>query len=456
MREMFDTIAPRYDLVNRIMTFRLDVAVAPPDRPTPSACPPARRCSTSPPAPATSASSCAGAAFRPVSVDLSFGMLAADRSGAPRVQADVLRLPVPDACVDGVTCGFALRNLVGPRGLLRRAGPGRAPRRPHRPARGGHAAEPGAARWGHGLYFGKVVPVHRWPAVRPGRLPLPAEERRLPARARTRCSRRSAQPGSPTSTSDCCRAASPSSLTGDPADVTGGATRTVVDSSATSTSTRVAGGDGYLFVRDGVGLAGRGVAARVAVADAAEVLADDRARRRGRSAGHRAGRLRRAAVPARARPASSSCPRSSSGKDPDGTPVDHARSTAPTPTSRRLRRPARRRWRRLHVAPGLRPRRLPGGRRRRPRRGPGRAARQGRARPRRRGRGRAADRRARRPAAACGHVRVELPLLGRRLRRRQPRAARGRHGDVVRSHPLAGTTPRTGDPARRRPARRRS
>ncbi|MCU1368228.1 MAG: menaquinone biosynthesis methyltransferase, partial [Ilumatobacteraceae bacterium] len=25
MRQMFDTIAPRYDLINRIMTFRLDV-----------------------------------------------------------------------------------------------------------------------------------------------------------------------------------------------------------------------------------------------------------------------------------------------------------------------------------------------------------------------------------------------------------------------------------------------
>ena len=25
VREMFDTIAPRYDLVNRVMTFRLDV-----------------------------------------------------------------------------------------------------------------------------------------------------------------------------------------------------------------------------------------------------------------------------------------------------------------------------------------------------------------------------------------------------------------------------------------------
>lgn len=35
----------------------------------------------------------------------------------------------------------------------------------------------------------------------------------------------------------------------------------------------VAGGDGYLFVRDGVGIAGRGVAARVPFADVAEVLA---------------------------------------------------------------------------------------------------------------------------------------------------------------------------------------
>lgn len=35
----------------------------------------------------------------------------------------------------------------------------------------------------------------------------------------------------------------------------------------------VAGGDGYLFVRDGVGVAGRGVAARVALADAPALLA---------------------------------------------------------------------------------------------------------------------------------------------------------------------------------------
>ncbi|MFI0527918.1 MAG: hypothetical protein ACH37H_17570, partial [Ilumatobacteraceae bacterium] len=35
----------------------------------------------------------------------------------------------------------------------------------------------------------------------------------------------------------------------------------------------VARGDGYLFVRDGVGIAGRGAAARVPLADVAAVLA---------------------------------------------------------------------------------------------------------------------------------------------------------------------------------------
>ena len=39
-------------------------------------------------------------------------MLAADHSNAPRAQADILRLPFPDSSVDGVTCGFALRNLL--------------------------------------------------------------------------------------------------------------------------------------------------------------------------------------------------------------------------------------------------------------------------------------------------------------------------------------------------------
>ena len=111
VREMFDAIAPRYDMVNRIMTFRLDVrwrrkavrslglrhgaVVLDLASGTGDLCVDLRR-----------------AGLVPVSMDLSFGMLFADRSGAPRCQADILRLPVGDASVDGATCGFALRNLV--------------------------------------------------------------------------------------------------------------------------------------------------------------------------------------------------------------------------------------------------------------------------------------------------------------------------------------------------------
>ena len=111
VRSMFDAIAPRYDLVNRIMTFRLDVRWR-------------RRAvrDLALPAGSTVLDLASGtgdlcvdlrrAGLVPVSMDLSFGMLSNDRSGAPRAQADILRLPVPDGAVDGVICGFALRNLV--------------------------------------------------------------------------------------------------------------------------------------------------------------------------------------------------------------------------------------------------------------------------------------------------------------------------------------------------------
>src|SRR3546814_18536359 len=49
---------------------------------------------------------------RPIGADLSFGMLAAARTDAPLVHGDGLQLPFADGALDGVTCGFALRNFV--------------------------------------------------------------------------------------------------------------------------------------------------------------------------------------------------------------------------------------------------------------------------------------------------------------------------------------------------------
>lgn len=156
VRDMFDAIAPRYDLVNRVMTFRLDVRWR-------------RRTvrDLALPAGAVVVDLAAGtgdlcidlreAGLVPISVDLSYGMLAADRSGAPRAQADILHLPVPDAAVDGVTCGFALRNLTDLAVFFTELA------RVVRP--GGRIAllDVGVPRnrlirFGNGVYFGKVVP----------------------------------------------------------------------------------------------------------------------------------------------------------------------------------------------------------------------------------------------------------------------------------------------------------
>jgi demethylmenaquinone methyltransferase/2-methoxy-6-polyprenyl-1,4-benzoquinol methylase len=156
VQNMFDAIAPRYDLVNRIMTFRLDtrwrkLAV--------------RKLALSRGARVLDLASGTGdlcvdlrkAGLHPLSFDMSFGMLAADHSNAPRVQADILRLPIASESVDGVTCGFALRNLVDLNVFF------------HEIARvtksGGRIALLDVStptnpiiRWGNSVYFGKVVP----------------------------------------------------------------------------------------------------------------------------------------------------------------------------------------------------------------------------------------------------------------------------------------------------------
>lgn len=156
VREMFDAIAPRYDLVNRIMTFRLDVRwrrTAVNRLALPSG-------STVIDLAAGTGDLCidlARAGLRPLAFDLSLGMLRADRSAAPRVQADILRLPLPDASVDGATCGFALRNLVELPAFFAELA------RVVRPSGRVALLDVGVPRnrlirWGHGIYFGRVVP----------------------------------------------------------------------------------------------------------------------------------------------------------------------------------------------------------------------------------------------------------------------------------------------------------
>jgi demethylmenaquinone methyltransferase/2-methoxy-6-polyprenyl-1,4-benzoquinol methylase len=156
VRSMFDAIAPRYDLVNRVMTFRMDVAwrtrtvreLGLPDGSLVAdlACGTGDFCRE-----------LQKQGLRPIGFDLSFGMLAAARTSAPLAEADALALPVPDSSLDGVTCGFALRNLVELDGFFAELA------RTVRP--GGRiaileVAEPPNRflRWGHSIYFGSIVP----------------------------------------------------------------------------------------------------------------------------------------------------------------------------------------------------------------------------------------------------------------------------------------------------------
>ena len=104
VREMFDAIAPRYDLVNRVMTFRLDVRWR---RKTVDLLALAKGATVADLAAGTGdlCADLASAGHHPLAFDLSYGMLAAATVDAPRVQADILRLPLPDGAVDGATCG---------------------------------------------------------------------------------------------------------------------------------------------------------------------------------------------------------------------------------------------------------------------------------------------------------------------------------------------------------------
>ncbi len=157
VRGLFDTISPRYDLVNRVMTFGMDVgwrrrAVRELRLPGGAlvldlACGTGDLCVE-----------LIKRGYRAVGFDFSHGMLVNARTDAALVEADILTLPVRDGGAEGVTCGFALRNVVSLPGLFEELG------RVVRP--GGRialldASEPDnrVVRAGHGVYFNKAVPL---------------------------------------------------------------------------------------------------------------------------------------------------------------------------------------------------------------------------------------------------------------------------------------------------------
>ena len=153
---MFDRIAPRYDALNRVLTFRMDVAwrrtavdalaLTDPSLVLDLACGTGDLCET-----------LARAGHRPVGVDFSAGMLRVAHTDAPLVRADALRLPFADGTFAGITCGFALRNFAALAPVLGECA------RVLRP--GGRVAlldvaEPASplVRSAHGAWFRHVVP----------------------------------------------------------------------------------------------------------------------------------------------------------------------------------------------------------------------------------------------------------------------------------------------------------
>ena len=183
VRVMFDRIAPRYDLMNRLLTAGMDqrwrrvaldaVGTGRGDRVLDLAC-----------GTGDLAELAAARGAQAIGVDFARQMLrGAKRRRIPAlwIQGDAAALPLPDACATVVTCGFALRNFVSLPGVLGEM------------ARvlevGGRIAlievdrpRLRVVRAVHSLYFDGVVPrVGGWLSDRPAYAYLPRSTAYLPA-----------------------------------------------------------------------------------------------------------------------------------------------------------------------------------------------------------------------------------------------------------------------------------
>jgi len=117
VEEMFDRVAPGYDRMNRIISLGRDTrwrkrTVEALGLPRGSlvldlACGTGDLCRD-----------LADAGYRAVGIDFSAGMLARAHTDAPLVRGDAQALPLRDRAVDGVVCGFALRNFVEVRAVF--------------------------------------------------------------------------------------------------------------------------------------------------------------------------------------------------------------------------------------------------------------------------------------------------------------------------------------------------